>query len=198
MIQFHLFKKKEGGEGRSPFSGQWKEKEKVPMLGGQWKEKEKVLFHLFPLCPQATLLRPSFFSFNIKVLLYHGSKLLFYAFPPFSLAFKLWSHILMLQVPHTFIVDSIWLKYIFFSLKLWHCVCHVLWALSYVSEWKIDPKIIFRFDVDTTSLWWKPWTTRGAHSSWSRSPLSFVLSHFSELSHLSDFVASWPCFWQWI
>ncbi len=22
--------------------GQWKEKEKVPMLGGQWKEKEKV------------------------------------------------------------------------------------------------------------------------------------------------------------
>jgi hypothetical protein len=76
MIQFHLFKKKEGGEGRSPFSG-------------QWKEKEKVLFHLFPLCPQATLLRPSFFSFNIKVLLYHGSKLLFYAFPPFSLAFKL-------------------------------------------------------------------------------------------------------------
>jgi hypothetical protein len=25
------------------FGGQWKEKEKVPMLRGQWKEKEKVL-----------------------------------------------------------------------------------------------------------------------------------------------------------
>jgi hypothetical protein len=32
-----------------------------PKLGGQWKEKEKVLFHLFPLSPQATSLRPSFF-----------------------------------------------------------------------------------------------------------------------------------------
>ncbi len=25
--------------------GQWKEKEKVPILGGQWKEKEKVIGH---------------------------------------------------------------------------------------------------------------------------------------------------------
>jgi hypothetical protein len=34
-----------------------------PKLGGQWKEKEKkkVLFYLFPLSPQATSLRPSFF-----------------------------------------------------------------------------------------------------------------------------------------
>jgi hypothetical protein len=34
-----------------------------PKLGGQWKEKEKekVLFYLFPLSPQATLLKPSFF-----------------------------------------------------------------------------------------------------------------------------------------
>jgi hypothetical protein len=62
--------------------GQWKENEKVPMFGGQWKEKEKekVLFHLFPLSPQAILLRPSFFSFDIKVLLYHGSRPLFMHF----------------------------------------------------------------------------------------------------------------------
>jgi hypothetical protein len=32
-----------------------------PKLGGQWKEKEKVLYYLFPLFPQATLLKPSFF-----------------------------------------------------------------------------------------------------------------------------------------
>jgi hypothetical protein len=34
-----------------------------PKLGGQWKEKEKekVLFYLFPLSPQATLLKPSNF-----------------------------------------------------------------------------------------------------------------------------------------
>ncbi len=66
--------------------GQWKEKEKVlglvdngrrrrrflawwtmegegegSWLGGQWKEKVKVLCYLFPLFPQATLLKPSFF-----------------------------------------------------------------------------------------------------------------------------------------
>jgi hypothetical protein len=33
------------------------------LLGGQWKEKEKVIFYLFPLSPQATSLRPSFFIF---------------------------------------------------------------------------------------------------------------------------------------
>jgi hypothetical protein len=65
------------------FGGQWKEKEKVLMFEGQWKETKKVLFHLFPLPPQATLLRPSFFSFDIKVLLYHGSRLLFMHFFPF-------------------------------------------------------------------------------------------------------------------
>jgi hypothetical protein len=42
MIRIHLFKAKdkEGGEGKSQLSGQWK----VPMLGDQWKEKEKHLF----------------------------------------------------------------------------------------------------------------------------------------------------------
>ncbi len=39
MIRIRPFKNKEGGERRSQFDGQWKEKEKVPMLGGQWREK---------------------------------------------------------------------------------------------------------------------------------------------------------------
>jgi hypothetical protein len=78
------------------FGGQWKEKEKVFMLGGQWKEKdrdlmlgsqwkekEKVPFHLFTFSPQAILLRPSSFSFDIKVLLYHGSSSLFTHLFPF-------------------------------------------------------------------------------------------------------------------
>jgi hypothetical protein len=75
------------GEG-SLLGGQWKEKEKVlclvvngrrrrrffawwsmegegkgSLFGGQWKEKEKVPFYLFPLSPQATLLKPSLFIF---------------------------------------------------------------------------------------------------------------------------------------
>jgi hypothetical protein len=62
------------------FKGQWKEQEKVPMLGGQSKEKEKVPFHLFPFSPQVTLFKPSCFSFEIKVLLYHGYRPLFMHF----------------------------------------------------------------------------------------------------------------------
>jgi hypothetical protein len=76
---------------------QWKEKEKVLMLEGQWKEMEKVLFHLFPLFPQATLLKPSFFSFDIKVLLYHGSRPITYAFLCFPLP---------ISYDHTFDVTS--------------------------------------------------------------------------------------------
>jgi hypothetical protein len=34
MIRLLPFKEKEGVEKRSPLGGQWKEKEKVPMLGG--------------------------------------------------------------------------------------------------------------------------------------------------------------------
>ncbi len=59
MIRLRPFKENEGG---SP-------------LGGQWKEKEKVIFHLFSLFPQATLLKPLSFS-----LLYHGSRSLFTSF----------------------------------------------------------------------------------------------------------------------
>jgi hypothetical protein len=68
MIRLHPFKEKEKG---SPFGGQWKEKEKVLMLEGQWKAKNKVCFHFFSFFPQATLLKPSSFSLDIKVLFYH-------------------------------------------------------------------------------------------------------------------------------
>ncbi len=40
-------------------------------------------FHLFPFSPQATLLRALCFSFEIKVLLYHGSRSSFTHFFPF-------------------------------------------------------------------------------------------------------------------
>jgi len=74
---------------------------------------------------------------------------------------------------------------------------HVLRALSCTSEWRADPQIIFRFDIDVTSSWWRPQTARCVRLSWSWSPLSLVLSHFFKLSHLGDFVASRPCFWWW-
>jgi hypothetical protein len=90
------------------FEGQWKEKEKLPILGGQWNEKEKFLLFLFPFPPPSNLLRPSFFSFDLMVLLYHSFKLLFMHSLLFSLAYKLQSCLSMSQVPHTFIVDSVW------------------------------------------------------------------------------------------
>jgi len=40
-------------------------------------------FHLFPLSLQKILLKPSFFPFDFKVLLYHGFKLLLMHFFPF-------------------------------------------------------------------------------------------------------------------
>jgi hypothetical protein len=63
--------------------GQWKEKEKVPLLGGQWKEKEKVPFYLFPLTPKQTYLNPYFLSFDTKVLPYHGPRPFFTQCFPF-------------------------------------------------------------------------------------------------------------------
>jgi hypothetical protein len=84
------------------------------LLGGEWKEKEKekekVFFYLFLLSPQSTLLRPSFFTFDINVLLYHGPRPLFTHSLPFPWPINYDHVFLMSQIPHTFITDSIWLK----------------------------------------------------------------------------------------
>jgi hypothetical protein len=52
---------------------------------------------------------------------------------------------------------------------------HILRASSCTNEWKVGPRIIFGFNVDATSSWWRPRTERGARSSWSQSPSSLVL-----------------------
>jgi hypothetical protein len=38
--------------------------------------EKKTPFHLFPLSPQQILLKPLIFSFDLKVLFYHGFRLL--------------------------------------------------------------------------------------------------------------------------
>jgi hypothetical protein len=127
MIWLCIFKEHEGIERKSP-------------LGGQWKEKEKVPFHLFPFPPQATLLRPSCFSFNIKVLLYHGSRPLFMHFLIFPWLINydhaFWCH---KSPTHSVLIQFGW-KFIYLSLKLWCHVSHILWALSCVNEWRVGPK----------------------------------------------------------
>jgi hypothetical protein len=89
------------------------------------------------------------------------------------------------------------LNFFFLSLKLWCCVWRHLTASSYINEWRISSKNISRFDIDTTSSWWRSWTSRGACSSWSSTPSSLVISHLFKPLHLSDLIASRPYFWRW-
>jgi hypothetical protein len=45
--------------------------------------ERKTAFHLFPFSPNKFLFKPSIFSFDLKVLLYHGFRPLFTHFLPF-------------------------------------------------------------------------------------------------------------------
>jgi hypothetical protein len=57
-----------------------------------------------------------------------------------------------------------WLKFWFFSFP-WNygfAHGHILRALSRTSEWRTASEIIFGFDLNTTSSWWRTWNSRGA------------------------------------
>ncbi len=76
-----------------PLGGQWKEKEKVPPLGGQWKvpslvangggERKKILFISSRFPSNQFYLNFQFFTFDLKVLLYQGSRPLLTHLLPF-------------------------------------------------------------------------------------------------------------------
>jgi hypothetical protein len=51
--------------------------------------ERKTPFHLFPLSPQQTLLKPSIFSFDLTVLFYHDFRLSLTPFFSFSPIYKL-------------------------------------------------------------------------------------------------------------
>jgi hypothetical protein len=53
------------------------------------ERKGETPFHLFPFTPQQILLKPSIFSFDLKVLPYHGFRSLLMHFLPFFLTCKL-------------------------------------------------------------------------------------------------------------
>jgi hypothetical protein len=99
MIQICIFKdnEKEGHEGKPQPSGKWK----VPMLGGPWKvqmfgwqmegsnvwwplegEKETSFSPFFNPPPNKFYLN-LFFSIDLKILFYHGFRLLLMPFLPF-------------------------------------------------------------------------------------------------------------------
>ncbi len=44
---------------------------------------------------------------------------------------------------------------------------HVLWALSHTNEWITTPRIVLKFDTNSSSSWWRFWTSRGVPLSWN-------------------------------
>jgi hypothetical protein len=164
-------------------------------LGGQWKVKEKHLFtsSIFPL---TTLLKPSIFSFDLTVLLYHVSKSLLTSSLPF---FRSINYNCAPQCNKSFTPSlSIW-----FWLRIWPFSSpwnygvthgHILQVASHTSEWRIAFRIISRSYPNTASSRWRTRTSRSVCSSWSWTPSSLVLSYFSELSHLRNLATSQPRF----
>jgi hypothetical protein len=68
MIRIRPFKEKEKEVNEDPNSVA---NGRFQCLVANGRKKEEAPFHLFPLSPQEILLKPSFFSFDFKVLLYH-------------------------------------------------------------------------------------------------------------------------------
>jgi hypothetical protein len=181
------------------------------LFGGQWKVPNLVALRRFqawwPLewegkasfSPPSTfhpiIFYLNIFSIDFRVLFFYGSRLLFCIFPSFSLTYKLQSHISRYKVFHTLIAKLILIKD-FFSFPWIHGVVHnyVLQASSHTNEWRITPRVIPKLDTDLSPSWWKFWTMKNTPSSWSQTPSSLILSIFSKLSYLGDFVISWPHF----
>ncbi len=177
----------------SKFNGQWKVPSLVanerfqawwPMkrfniwwpLEGERKTSFSLL--LIPPPPNKYYLNP-FFPIDLKVLFSHGSRPLFYTFPLFSLAIN-YNHASQCTKSSTHSSLSWFWSKIFFVPWI-HGVVHdhVLWPSSRTNEWRTASKVIPKFDIDATSLWWRFWTTKNAPSSWSWTPLSLVLLHLS-------------------
>ncbi len=199
MIRLRPFKKKEGNEGRSQLVTNGRRRKRFQCLEANGRKRRRFIFTSSHFPPNRLYLDLPIFSFDIKVLLYHGYRSLFMHFLPFPWPINydraFWCH---KSPTYSLLIRFGWIS-LLFSLKLWRWYDHVLWASSCVNKWRAGSGIIFRFDVDATSSWWRLWTTRSACSSWNQSPSSLVLSHFSKLSHLGDFVASWPRlrWWTW-
>ncbi len=153
------------------FGGPWK----VPLLGDRWKVpclvakgrwKEKHLFTSSYFPPNKFYLNFQFFSFDLKVLLYHGSRPLLTHFIPCPWPINYDCASQCNKSTHSLSI-WFWLKIWFFSFPWNYGVVHVhvLWALNLSSEWRTTSEVIFKFNTNASSSWWRPRTLRGAHLS---------------------------------
>ncbi len=112
---------------------------------------------------QQILLKPSIFSFDLKVLLYFVFRSLFTHFFLFlwSINYNYASQCNKSSTPSLSI--WFWLKIWFFTFPWNYGVTHghILWAPSRTSEWRTTFGVICRFNINATSLWWRSWTSRG-------------------------------------
>ncbi len=161
--------------------GQWN----VPsfVANGRWR---KNTFSPLATFPPTILLKPSVFSLDLKVLLYHGPRLLLTHFLPFP-QFINYDFAFQCNKSSTPSLSIwFWLKHWFLSFPWNYGITygHLLWAPNQISEWRTAFGVISGFDLNATSSWWKTWNLRGARSSWSWTPSNLVLSYFSKLSTL--------------
>jgi hypothetical protein len=117
------------------------------LFGGQWNVKEKP-FSPLPTFPPTNLLKPSIFSFDLEVLLYHGSRLLLMPSLPFprSINYECASRRTKPFTPSLLI--KFCLKILLFSFLWNHGVAHrhILQAPSRSSKWKTAFRVILKFD----------------------------------------------------
>ncbi len=154
------------------------------------RRKRRFLFTPFHFPPNKFYSNLSFiYLFDLNLLFYHGSNG-YLRLSSLSLAYKLWSRIQCHKFPALHCWFNLVEDLLFFPWNYGIMYGHVLQASSCVSEWRVGPGVVFRSNVDATSLWWKTRIARGAWSFWNWFPSSLVLPHFPELSHPGDFVAS--------
>ncbi len=158
----------------------------------QWKVKEKHLFVSSHFAPNK--FKPSIFSFDLKLLFYHGLRLLLTHILPFPRSKVMIVHFNVTSPPHLHCrFDFDWSSDFFPFLEIMasHMVTSYGPQVAQANE-KSSPE---SFDPNVTFSWWKTWNSIGARSSWNWTPSNLVLSYFSKLLLPSDLIASRPCFW---
>jgi hypothetical protein len=143
-------------------------------------------FHLFSLSPQQILLKLSIFSFDLKVLFYHGYRPILMHFLPFPWPINYDRASWCNKSSTPSLPIWFWLKIYFPFLEIMASDMATSYgASSCTSEWRTTSKVISKFDIDVASSWWRSQTSKGVRSSWNWTPLNLVL--------LSDHISSNFC-----
>jgi hypothetical protein len=152
----------EASNARRPMEGKKETSNARRLMEGEGE----AFFSPFSTPPLSNLLRPSSFSFDLTVLLYHSFRSLFTHSLFLSLAYKLQCAFRYHKSSHVHCQFSLVEDPFSFAWNYGVMHGHVLRASSWANEWRDSPIIIFRFDVNATSSWSlveKPGFTTGVY-----------------------------------